>query len=96
MIPTRVTPPAGPVVTVADLKADLGIVGTHDDMRLAALEAAAVAHLDGWRGILGRCIMPQSWRIEYGCAGRHRLPFGDVTEVTFVSGDRILASVWRR
>ncbi|MBB4207278.1 head-tail connector protein [Roseinatronobacter bogoriensis] len=86
MTPIRVTPPAGPVVPLPDLKAHLRVVGNHDDVHIAALEAAAVAHLDGWRGALGRCILEQAWQVSYPGAGVWRLPFPDVTAVTAVDG----------
>ena len=86
MTPIRVTPPAGPVVPLADLKAHLRVVGNHDDAHIVALEAAAVAHLDGWRGALRRCILEQSWQVSYPGAGVWRLPFPDVTAVTAVDG----------
>lgn len=82
MNPVRVTPPDGPVVGLEALKDHLRVVGTHDDAKIESLEAAAVAHLDGWRGVLGRCILPQEWAVEYPGAGKWRLPFPDVTEVS--------------
>lgn len=86
MTPIRVTPPAGPVVPLADLKAHLRVVGNHDDAHITALEAACVAHLDGWLGVLGRCILPQSWRLSYPGAGVWPLPFPDVTAVEAIDG----------
>lgn len=86
MTPTRVTPPAGPVVSLADLKAHLRVVGDHDDAQITALEAACVAHLDGWRGVLGRCILPQQWQVSYPGAGVWPLPFPDVTAVEAIDG----------
>lgn len=87
MNPIRVTPPASPVVALAALKEHLRVVGEHDDAHITALEQAAVAHLDGWRGVLGRCILPQQWQVAYTGAGVWRLPFPDVTEVSAVDGD---------
>ena len=86
MNPIRVTAPAGPVVTLADLKTHLRVVGDHDNAHITSLEAAAVAHLDGWRGVLGRCILEQQWAVTYPEAGVWRLPFPDVTAVTAIDG----------
>ena len=86
MTPIRVTPPAGPVVDLHVLKEHLRVVGNHDDSVIEALERACVAHLDGWRGVLGRCIQQQSWRVDYPGAGRWRLPLPDVTQVTATNG----------
>lgn len=95
MTPIRVTPPAGPVVPLPDLKAHLRVVGDHDDAHIVALEAAAVAHLDGWRGALGRCLLEQAWQVSYPGAGVWRLPFPDVTAVTAVdaAGDPVDADL---
>ena len=86
MTPIRVTSPEGPVVPLADLKTHLGVVGDHHDGLITSLEAACVAHLDGWRGVLGRCILPQSWRVSYPRGGVWCLPFPDVTAVEAVDG----------
>jgi hypothetical protein len=78
--PVRVAAPQGELVSLGVLKDHLGVVGAHDDARIAALLAAAVAHLDGWRGALGRCILTQSWRVDYDDEGTHLLPFPDVSD----------------
>lgn len=49
---------------------------------LTAYISAAVAHLDGWRGVLGRAIMPQTWAVTVDAAGDYVLPMPDVTEAT--------------
>ena len=87
MNPILVTPPAGPVVDLPVLKEHLRVVGNHDDARIEALEKACVAHLDGWRGVLGRCLLEQQWRVEYPSEGLWRLPFPDVTSVAAINGD---------
>lgn len=58
----RLTAPAGLPVSVEEAKAHLRIDGDHDDTVLARMIAAAVDHLDGAKGILGRALMMQSWR----------------------------------
>lgn len=86
MPPVRVTPPAAPVVPLDDLKAHLRVDHADDDALIAAYEAAAVSYLDGWRGIMGRCILSQQWAVTYGEAGTYRLPLPDVLEVTVDAG----------
>lgn len=86
MIPSLVIPPAGPLVGIADLKAHLRIDFDDDDALIVSLEKAAVAHLDGWRGILRRCIQAQTWEISFDQAGCHRLPFEDVTSIEVSGG----------
>lgn len=86
MIPIRITPPPGPLVDLAALKAHLRVDGDEDDDLIQSLERSAVTHLDGWRGVLGRCIQSQQWAVTFGRAGRHRLPFPDVTAVSAEDG----------
>lgn len=79
---TRVTAPVGPVVDLEDLKQHLRVSGSDSDMIIANLEKAAVAHLDGWRGVLGRCIQEQTWKVSFSHTGTFHLPFPDITSVS--------------
>jgi len=86
--PVLVTPPdadAGPV-TMAALKAHVGASDyADDDDMLKAFLSSAVQHLDGWSGILGRCLMPQTWRQDFDCFERClRLPLAPVQSITSV------------
>jgi uncharacterized phiE125 gp8 family phage protein len=73
--PILVTPPAELPVTVALAREHCLIDGTDFDTYLEALIGAAVAHLDGYSGILGRCIVSQTWKQEFDAFGRTlRLP----------------------
>lgn len=84
--PVLATPPTEPVVPIADLRAHLRVVGTHDDAVIQSLHDAAVAHLDGWKGVLGRAIRSQVWRVTVEGPGPHLLPMPDVTAVTATAG----------
>lgn len=90
-MPIRTVPPASPVVPLSDLKLHLRIDGSEDDTLIIAYEAAAVAHLDGWRGVLGRCILSQQWTETYVQAGMFRLPFPDVSAVSADVGTATLS-----
>lgn len=81
MTPTLITPPVAMPVTLAEAKAHCRVDVSDDDAVLPALIAGAVGHLDGWSGVLGRCIMPQTWRVA-ASAGEVVLPFPDVTGAT--------------
>lgn len=83
----RTVPPSSPVVMLDDLKAHLRVDGNMDDVLITAFEAAAVAHLDGYRGILGRCILEQQWAETYAQAGTYRLPFPDISAISAVDAD---------
>lgn len=89
MTPVLITAPTSQPVTLAEAKAHCRVDGTDDDALLAGLIAAAVGHMDGWTGVLGRCIMPQTWRVS-ASAGDVVLPMPDVTEAE--AGGQALAA----
>lgn len=78
---TLITPPASPVVSLADLKLHLRVDHADEDALIAQLEAAAVGYLDGWRGVLGRAILSQVWRQEFCAWGMLPLALPDVSSV---------------
>lgn len=71
------------------MKTYLRVDGDHEDALIVALEKAAVAKLDGYRGILGRCIMPQTWEIAFEKEGRFPLPLTDIVEVEAVDASNL-------
>jgi uncharacterized phiE125 gp8 family phage protein len=91
--PVLVTAPTTPVVALADLKAHLRVDHLDDDSVITSLEAAAVAHLDGWTGILGRAIRPQVWRQDFTAGEPVRLAMPDVTSITVAALDAAGGSV---
>lgn len=87
MTPILVTAPLEQPVTLGDLKAHLRVDGDDEDDLIEAYAAAAVAYLDGWSGVLGRCIMPQIWRIS-ATVGDVVLPMPNATSISaaYVAG----------
>lgn len=81
MKPVRVAAPLTKPVSLEELKEAARVDFPDDDIILQAYLDAAVDHLDGWSGILGRAIIDQQWRIQFGCwpARAIVLPFGDVS-----------------
>ena len=83
--PVLVTPPAIKPVTLTEAKAWLDIGYADKDTVIAGLIGAATAHLDGWTGILGRCLCEQTWRQDFddfrSCL---RLPLFPVISITSV------------
>ncbi|KZY05265.1 hypothetical protein A3721_15150 [Sulfitobacter sp. HI0023] len=78
------TAPAETPVSLAEAKAHLRVEPevTAEDGLITGLVAAATAHLDGRAGILGRCIVTQTWVQKYDHWHRiMRLPFPDVQSV---------------
>jgi len=80
--PVLIAAPATPVVALADLKTYLRVNHDHEDAKILALESAAVARLDGWTGVLGRCILEQQWRQDFAAWGTLRLCLPDVSAVS--------------
>ncbi len=96
--PVRVTAPAELPVGTDALRAHLSIDFTDDLLQLAAFNEAATAYLDGWSGILGRCLVSQQWRVDlcnYGGLGKIRLPFPDVSaaEIKYFDSDDVEQTV---
>lgn len=81
--PVRTVAPSETPVSRTEAKAHLRVTGTTEDTLIDGLIAAAVAHVDGWSGILGRCVVTQTWRQDVDdfsdCVA---LPFPDVQSVT--------------
>jgi uncharacterized phiE125 gp8 family phage protein len=87
--PVRTAAPAATPVSLAEVKKHVNAPDTgEDDTFLNALIVAAVSHLDGWTGILGRCLISQSWRQDYDCFEHClRLPLFPVISITSVKYD---------
>lgn len=85
--PVLVTPPAALPVDLADVKAHLRIDTAEEDQLIDTYLTAAVARLDGWKGVLGRCLVTQTWRqsfSEWPASGILRLPLAPVASITSV------------
>ena len=85
MTPQLVTAPQDPVCSLDEMRTHLRLDDTESDVELAALEAAAVGYLDGWRGVLGRAIVSQVWSQEFTGWGDLEIEMPDVASFT-VSG----------
>tara|TARA_R110002049_G_scaffold23545_10_gene83652 strand:- start:40193 stop:40765 length:573 start_codon:yes stop_codon:yes gene_type:complete len=83
MVPVLVAPPLASPVPTPEMKTHLRIDFADDDDHIEGLIAAATAHLDGYDGILGRCLITQTWAISLEgwpwCT--FRLPFPQVSSV---------------
>lgn len=86
--PTLVTPPAVVPLSLGEIKQQCRVDFDDDDALLEAYIDAAVAHLDGYSGILGRCLINQVWRQSYPCWSRVlQLPFPDVSAAVVAYDD---------
>ena len=80
LMPVRATAPVEKPVTLAEVKAHCRVDSVDDDLLLSGLIDAATDHLDGYAGILGRCLVEQEWRLDLPCfpADMLRLPLGNL------------------
>lgn len=86
--PVLVTAPGSTPVLLTEVKSHLDVTYTDKDTQITALIAAATAYLDGWTGILGRCIITQTWRQDFDRFNRClRLPLFPVASITSVKYD---------
>lgn len=87
LAPVRTVAPVGVVVTLAEAKRHLGVDFADHDAMIEGFVGAAAQLLDGWSGILGRCLLTQTWRQDFdgfGCDAI-RLPLGPNVVVTSVT-----------
>jgi uncharacterized phiE125 gp8 family phage protein len=88
--PVLVTPPAALPVTLGTVKEHLRVDHDDEDNVITTMIGAATAYLDGWSGILGRCLVTQTWAQsfdEFPGGDTLRLPFPDVASVTITYRD---------
>ncbi|RVG20290.1 head-tail connector protein [Sinorhizobium meliloti] len=68
--PVLVTAPAALPVSVAEVKSALRVDGGDSDADLERLIRSAVAHYEGWSGILGIALVAQTWRQDFNSFDR--------------------------
>lgn len=96
--PVLITPPAAPPVTVAEVKAALNIRHNDDDTRIAAEINSAVAHYEGWNGILGGVVLAeQEWRQDFDRIEQKLYlplrPLNEITGITWRDEDGIESTI---
>ncbi|WP_428526021.1 head-tail connector protein [Roseibium sp.] len=85
--PKRILAPTETPVTVEDAKCHLRVSSSEDDALIAGLIDTAVDSFDGRAGILGRCLVWQTWKAwfhGFPCGRSVRLPFPDVDAASVV------------
>lgn len=98
-----VSPPAQPLISLAEAKAQLRLDGADDDQLVEGYIAAATAWIDGPDGWLGRALISQTLELRAGgfpvCGdGEIDLPYPPVASVTSVTysdsdgADQVLAA----
>jgi uncharacterized phiE125 gp8 family phage protein len=83
--PVLVTPPTIKPLTLLEARAHLRVDDDDQNGIIEGLISAATAHLDGWTGILRRCLCEQEWRADLDCFSRcMRLPLFPVISISSV------------
>ncbi len=83
--PVRVTAPEALPVSLEEVKKALRVDSADDDDMLTSLIQSAVDHYEGWTGVLGICLVEQTWRQSYDRYDQClRLPLGPVIAVDAV------------
>lgn len=88
--PVLVTAPVGLPVEVSECKKHAVIEHAESDDLVAEYLSAATAEMDGFRGILGRAILTQTWQMQVpDWCTRFLLPVPDVSavEITYFDED---------
>lgn len=82
MRPFCIDAPVGPLVELTDLRRHLRVDSHEEDALIASYSQAAVDYLDGYGGVLGRCILPQKWALPLiGRPDVVMLPFPDCRDL---------------
>lgn len=88
--PVRITAPAETPLTVEEVKDYLRVSHEDEDEQIVAILDAAISRLDGWSGILGRCLVTQTWQQDFDAfpdGSALRLPFPNVQSVVITYRD---------
>ncbi|NOV15880.1 hypothetical protein E5S70_07235 [Ensifer adhaerens] len=83
--PIRTSAPVAKPVSLEEARQHCRADATDDDAVISAFIDAAITHLDGWSGVMGRCIINQGWRLnaaDWPACGVILLPFPDVSAAT--------------
>jgi uncharacterized phiE125 gp8 family phage protein len=83
LAPVRTAAPTAVPLTIAEAKAHLRVDHSDEDVLISSLIDAAVAHLDGYSGILGRALITQTWTASFPTfAERLDIPLAPVQSAT--------------
>lgn len=103
--PIQLTPPATAAVDLATVKQHLRVDTAAEDDLIASYVEAATRHLDGFDGILGRCLVSQTWQEQFRYFGSVRIPLRlapvlSISSVNYVDSDgetqTVASDVYRR
>jgi len=87
LTPVRTTAPTGKLLTLDEVKQHLRVDGPDEDDLIQRLIDEATELLDGWNGLLGSCLLTQTWRQDlsrFPNGDRIQLPLEPVSAITYV------------
>lgn len=80
---TRIIAPDELPVGLGDVRAQCRVDHDDEDALIAHMLDTAIERFDGYRGILGRCLINQTWRMDFSRLPHTiNLPFPDVSSIT--------------
>jgi uncharacterized phiE125 gp8 family phage protein len=81
--PVLITPPVEKPVSRSEVKQHCRVDHTDDDALIDGFIDSAIGLLDGWSGLLGRCLISQVWAFQRRTwfSGCLVIPYPDVTNV---------------
>ena len=82
--PVRVAAPVEYPVSILEAADHCRVTNDLEASQLEGFIAAATAHLDGYAGILGRCLITQTWRQDFNDWTDVRLPFTDIKSPSII------------
>ena len=88
--PIRTVAPASTPVSLSEAKAHLRVTSSAEDAVIQMYLDAAVSYLDGWAGVLGRCMVTQTWAqtfSDFPSTDTLALPFPEVQSVVVTYQD---------
>jgi len=81
-LPVLSAAPATQPISLSEAKSHLRVDGDDEDTMIDLLIAGAVDHIDGWSGILGRCLVTQTWEIYADSFAKlMRLPLAPIASI---------------
>lgn len=90
--PRLIATPATMPISLAEAKVHMRVDDDFEDDLITSFISAAIDHVDGYSGILGRCLINQTWALSGANFNEIcLLPFPDVSSaiITYFDGDEV-------
>jgi len=95
---TRIVAPTAYPVSLVEVKSHCNIYHSDWDANLDRLIAAITQRLDGYEGILGRALMPQTWRMSCDCLNDNEIdiplpPLISIDSLQYIDSTDVLTTI---